>query len=494
MWQGHQLFSTFSHSILMKAVLLAGGSGTRFWPLSREMHPKQFLKFAGDRSLLQGTMERLLPVVPAENIHAITHKDLADETCRQLEVLGFDARNLIAEPVGRNTSAAVALAARLFEASPDEVVGFFPADHLVENTKVFEQGIRDAEELARLGFLVTLGIPPLRAETGYGYIESGEALSDSAGFKVKSFREKPDVETANTYLKQNGFFWNSGMLFGTVGVLLREIQLWMPELSQSLEGVAAHIQSDSGFYPYQVFNNAGRSLYEKLPELSIDYGVLERSQCVAVVPCEMDWCDVGSWEVLNELFDSDEEGNVKPDGVELLDCTNNLIHVEGRLIAALGIDNLIVVDTPDALLVCRRDRAQDIRKLVEKLKSHQREEVKSDSTVAKPWGSYTDLIRQKDYLIKRITVMPGHQLSLQAHDHRSEHWVVVSGEAEVECDGSNQKLKVNESTFIPKGAKHRLSNPGKESLVLVEIQIGPILSEDDITRYEDRYGRADSRD
>ena len=455
------------------------------------MHPKQFLKFEGDRSLLQGTMERLLPVVPAENIHAVTHRDQADETCRQLESMGFNPQNLVAEPAGRNTSAAVALACRLLEAGPDEVVGFFPADHLVENPKAFEEGLRAAEEIARRGHLVTLGVPPLRAETGYGYIESGQALPDSTGFEVKAFREKPDVETAKTYLEQGGFFWNSGMLFGTVGQLLKEIHRWMPELSQSLEGIASYLEPDSGFFPFQVFSDAGSSLYQNLPALSIDYGVLERSESVAVVPCEMGWCDVGSWEVLNDLFDSDNDGNVTPNGVELLDCTNNLIHADGRLIAALGIDNLIVVDTPDALLVCRRDRAQDIRKLVDRLKSHNREEVKSDSTVSKPWGSYTDLIRQKDYLIKRITVMPGQQLSLQAHEHRAEHWVVVSGEAEVECDDTLKKLKVNESTFIPKGAKHRLSNPGIEPLVLVEIQIGPHLSEDDITRFEDRYGRAD---
>lgn len=206
----------------MIAVLLAGGSGSRFWPLSREMHPKQFLKFEGDRSLLQGTMERLLPLVKAENIHAVTHRDQADETCRQLESLGFNPQNLIAEPVGRNTSAAVALACRLLETDPDEVIGFFPADHLVENPKAFEEGLRVAEEIARRGYLVTLGVPPLRAETGYGYIESGKPLSDSTGFEVKAFREKPDAETAKTYLEQGGFYWNSGMLFATVGHLLKK--------------------------------------------------------------------------------------------------------------------------------------------------------------------------------------------------------------------------------------------------------------------------------
>ncbi len=475
----------------MKAVLLAGGSGTRFWPLSREMHPKQFLKFEGDRSLLQGTLARLLPLVPIENIYAVTHRKQAEETCRQLQGFGFHPQNLVAEPIGRNTSAAVALVCHLLEGDADEVVGFFPADHLVDNLPAFEEGVKAAEALARRGFLVTLGIPPLRPETGYGYIERGESLSDSTGFKVKAFREKPDSETAKGYLEQEGFFWNSGILFGTARQLLQEIHHWMPELNESLQEIKTYLKPDPGFFPFQVFNDAGCRLYQTLPSLSIDYGVLERSENVAVVPCEMGWCDVGSWEVLRDLFDADDDGNVSPENVELLDCTNNLIHADGRLIAALGVDNLIVVDTPDALLVCRRDRAQDIRKLVEKLKSHDRQEVKSDSTVAKPWGSYTDLVRQQDYLIKRITVMPGHQLSLQAHEHRSEHWVVVSGQAEVECDDSRRQLNVNESTFIPQGAKHRLSNPGTTPLVLVEIQIGHHLSEDDITRYEDRYGRAD---
>ncbi len=473
----------------MKAILLAGGSGTRFWPLSRELHPKQFLKFKGDRTLIQGTVARLEGVVSSNDIYAVTHRDQALETCRQLEPYGFIPGHLLAEPVGRNTTAAVALACRFLEDDPDEVVGFFPADHLVDNAFALHDGIRNAECLAQKGNLVTLGIPPQRPETGYGYIEAGEAMPQSPGFRVRSFREKPDMETAKDYIACGGFYWNSGMLFGTVRTLLDEIRHWVPEVDSALQSVRGQLETASGYFPFQTLNAEGQSVYEQLPSVSIDYSVLEKTEKACVVPCEMGWCDVGSWEVLHDLFAADDAGNVASRETELIDCHNSLIQADGRLIAALGVDNLIVVDTPDALLVCNRDRAQDIRKLVGKLKVENRKEVKVGTTMVKPWGEYTDLVRQPGYLIKRITVLPGQKLSLQAHRHRAEHWIVAAGTAEVECDGRSQTLNVNESALIPQGSKHRLGNPGDVPLVLIEIQIGEHLSEEDITRFADMYGR-----
>jgi len=474
----------------MIAVLLAGGSGTRFWPLSRELHPKQFLNLNRDQTLIQATFTRLQPLIAPENIFVVTHQDHAYQTCLQLAPCGFDPARLLVEPVGCNTAPAVALAARFLESRADEVMAVFPADHMIQDTAAFQQCLKQAESLARRGYLTALGITPTRPETGYGYLRCGQPVESGPGFEVERFVEKPDAETARSYLKTGGYYWNSGIYLWTVGRILEEIAQCLPALDRAFSGIRQHCVATDGRYPFLELDAAGKKIYAGLERDSIDYAVLEKTDRVAVVPAEMGWSDVGAWDVLGAFKKTDDAGNVVSRNVLTLDCSDNIIHGDQRLIAALGVDSLIVVDTPDAVLVCRKERAQDVKKLVEFLRAQGREEVRSHTTVDKPWGSFTTLIKQPDYLVKRIDVLPGHQLSLQSHAHRGEHWVVVSGTAEVELEGETFILGPNESTYIPQGAKHRLSNTGPEPLVLVEIQTGSALRENDITRYDDAYGRA----
>ncbi|MFQ5481509.1 MAG: mannose-1-phosphate guanylyltransferase/mannose-6-phosphate isomerase [Nitrospinaceae bacterium] len=478
----------------MIAVILAGGSGTRFWPLSRENHPKQLLKLTGDDTLLQSTYRRLQKTVSPNDIYVVAQEATALVTCQQLRTFGFQPDHLIAEPCGRNTAAAVALAARYFAGRGEEVMGIFPADHLIRDEENFIQSIHCAGEMAAHGGLVTLGALPTRPETGFGYIQSGEALPDHAGFRVRRFVEKPDAARARTFLEEGTYYWNMGMFLFKVSSMQGELDRWLPDLSRELAGIRAHLHPAGGPHGYLEFDAAGRRVFAALESVSIDYGVLEKSGNVLVAPCDFDWSDVGAWNALESLWGGDDAGNVLVGDVVALDAADNIIHGRDRLIAALGVDGLIIVDTPDALLVCRKDRAQDIRKLVEQMRKLGREEVRTSPTVQKPWGSYTVYARPVGCLIKSIEVLPGQKLSLQSHQFREEHWVVVAGKAEVELAGKRFLLGVNESTFIPRGAKHRLGNPGRAPLVLIEIQTGETLREDDITRFEDSYGRAEAPD
>ena len=475
----------------MISVILAGGSGVRFWPLSRESHPKQLLNIAGEKTLIQETVERLLPLTPIDRIVIITNEQHAYKTLSQLAPYGFKAENLIAEPIGRNTAPAVALAAELFKDQPDEAMAIFPADHVVNDPEAFRGTLRQAEAAAMQGHLVTLGVKPTRPETGYGYIQQGAALEGvDHAYKVSRFTEKPDRETAEQFVAQKKFFWNCGIFVWKVSAIRQELEQHAPKVIQPLAGIANHLENAKGKYPYRVFDDKGKAIFAGLPSISIDYAVMEPSQNAAVVPTTMPWNDVGAWNALEDISRKDGDGNVLSKDVYQVDCTGTIVRGDGRLIGAVGLKDMVVVDTPDALLICPKDRAQDVKQLVEQLKDHKREETKLHATVQRPWGSYTTLDEREGYLLKRIEVLPGESLSLQSHKHRAEHWLVASGTAKVQCDDDTLTLKPGEATVIPKGAKHRLTNPGKDLLILIETQMGDILDENDITRYTDLYGRA----
>lgn len=475
----------------MISVILAGGSGERFWPLSRESHPKQLLNIAGEHSLIQQTVERLLPLTPIGKIYLITNEQHAFQTLSQLAPFGFKAEHLITEPIGRNTAPAVALAAELFKDQPDEIMAVFPADHVLSDPDAFHETLRQAEEAASQEYLVTLGVKPTRPEMGYGYILKGGGLENLDNtFKVGQFTEKPDRATAEHFLKQRRYYWNCGIFAWKVSAIRKELQQHAPKVIEPLAGIEKHILKAKGKFPYRVFDDEGQKIFKSLPFISIDYAVMEPSQNAAVVTTSMPWNDVGAWSTLDDISKVDSDGNVLSKDVYQVDCTGTLVKADGRLIGAVGLKNMIVVDTPDALLICPKDRAQDVKQLVEQLKSKQRPETKLHVTVQKPWGSYTTLEKREGYLLKRIEVLPGESLSLQSHKHRAEHWLVVSGKAEVERDNKKMILKARESTIIPKGAKHRLANPGKKLLIIIETQLGIILDENDINRYTDLYGRA----
>lgn len=476
-------------------MILAGGSGTRFWPLSRESHPKQLLNITGSKTLIQETLERLRPIIPPENLYIVSQEAHAYETCTQLGPLGFPTEHLIAEPVGRNTAPAVALASQLIKHNPDEVMAVFPADHVIRDQENFLKSLKIGEAAARQGHLVTLGIRPTSPATGYGYIQVGDPLpANNSVHKVERFIEKPERKVAENLLRQGGHLWNAGMFLWKVSSFMDALKQFLPEVDSALSGITKHFTTLPGRYGFQKLDKEGLAIYDQLPSISIDHGIMEMAKNVVVVPCEMGWSDVGSWDALEGVLTADERGNVVTRNVYLMDGSGNIVLSNHRLIATLGVDNLVIVDTPDALLVCPKDRAQDVRKLVGELREQGREEVTQGSTVHKPWGSYTVLSENENYLVKRIDVHPGQKLSLQSHQHREEHWVVAHGRAEVQVDDTKFQLETHQSTTIPKGAKHRLGNPGPGPLTLIETQLGTRLDESDITRYEDLYGRTDAND
>ncbi len=475
----------------MFGVILAGGSGTRFWPKSREQSPKQLLRIIGQNTMIQNTVERLLPLIPAENIFMVTHALHAFETCRQTEGFGISPSQLLAEPVGKNTAAAVGFAAKiLHEKNPDAVMAVFPADHVIKDPKAFCDILGRAEKIAEKGYLVTLGIQPTRPEEGYGYIKQGRTLEGSKGaFEVERFVEKPDAMTAQKFIAEGGYSWNCGVFLWKVATILEEIQTHLPKLYAALPSIVAHTIENNRKYDYRLLDSEGEKIYDSLPFISIDNGILEKSKRVAVIPATIQWNDVGAWDALEDVAEKDAEGNVFTENVTPLDCTGSIIQGEGRMIGAVGLKDIIVVDTPDALLVCDKNQAQKVKLLVNKLKEKHRPEVKLGVTVQKPWGSYTGLEEKDHYLVKRIEVNSGERLSLQSHNHRSEHWTVVSGSALVDLDDKQITLKENESLFIPLKSKHRLANPHETPLILIEVQMGDKVVEEDIIRYQDDYNR-----
>lgn len=466
--------------IQIQPVILAGGTGSRLWPLSRELYPKQLLNLTEDCSLLQATVKRVLaldntlpPLVIVGEEHRFMAFNQIKETAPEQE---FD---LLLEPEGRNTAPAVYAAAVFVEQRSDEdvILLVLPADHLIRRGDEFNKCVTQAAKLAEQGMLVTFGIQPQRPETGYGYIEKGE------GGKVKSFVEKPDKATAETYLAAGNYFWNSGMFAFSVSSLISEMDFWSPEIGPAMREAIYKGSEDPPFF------RLNREEMIKAPNDSIDYALMEKSSRVAVVPADLDWSDIGSWKALWDVADKDEENNLFQGDIIAEDVKNCLIRSEKKLVAAIGLRDTLVVSTADAVLVAPLDRSQDVKKIVNRLKAEKREEHMLHLTVFRPWGSYTILEEQPKFKIKRITVNPGVQLSLQMHHHRSEHWVVVKGTARVTRGEDVYLVLENQSTYIPCGEKHRLENPGVIPLELIEVQNGSYLGEDDIIRFDDDFGR-----
>jgi len=473
------------------AVILAGGSGSRFWPLSRELYPKQLLKLIGDETMLQRTIRCAQKAVPTDQIYIVTHRKQWDAVRMQSAVVAPLAQDhLIAEPMAKNTAAAVGVAAVLLNRiDPEAVMVVMPADHMILKSGAFSKAVRMGSRLAMDGWLVTLGIKPNQPETGYGYIRRGARLiSKSAGggltaFRVNRFTEKPDRATASRFLAQGGYYWNSGIFVWKAGAILAAIKEFQPALHKALKAVREAMGTPEE-------EKTIERVYEKLDSVSVDYGVLEHShRNLAVLPVDMGWSDVGSWTAVEQIGKPDSSGNIRVGNVIDLESRNSILYADKRLVATIGLEDLVVVDTEDATLVCPKSRVQDVKKVVEALKQRNAEEHLVHRTVWRPWGSFTVLENGERYKIKRILVNPGARLSLQLHHQRSEHWVVVAGTARVTRGEEVFDLKVNESTYIPMNTKHRLENPGTVPLQIIEVQNGNYLGEDDIVRFQDDYGR-----
>jgi len=466
-------------------VLLSGGSGTRLWPLSRETHPKQFQPLVGEKSLLQATWERLegLPGLAAPIVVANEeHRFMVAEQLRRVDAV---PSAIVLEPVGRNTAPAIAVAALQARAGgEDPLLLVLPSDHVIARPEGFRAAVQAACDAAGQGALVTFGIVPTGPETGYGYIKAGVPPEGApAVMPVEAFVEKPDKATAETYIASGDYFWNSGMFLFRASAYLAELEKHAPAMVAAARESLEKAQRDVDFL------RLDRAAFEACPADSIDYAVMEKTDKAAVLPIDLGWNDVGSWSALWEIADQDPDGNAHHGDVIALDCRNTLAWGGRRLVTLLGLDDVIVVDTDDALLVAARDQVQQVKDIVARLKAEGRPQASIHRKVYRPWGSYDGIDSGDRFQVKRIVVNPGAALSLQMHHHRAEHWIVVSGSARVTCDDKVFLLTENQSTYIPLGSKHRLENPGKVPTELIEVQSGSYLGEDDIVRFEDVYGR-----
>jgi mannose-1-phosphate guanylyltransferase len=461
------------------SVIMAGGTGSRLWPMSRALHPKQFLKLTSSYSMLQETVNRTLSFTNSNIVICNEdHRFLAAEQLREIGQL----QQIILEPVGRNTAPAIALAAfQLQKQDKDAMMLVLAADHVIKDAAAFELSVKQATVAAQQDKMVTFGIVPTHAETGYGYIKRGDNSFD--GYTVSQFVEKPDLDTAQQYLNSGDYYWNSGMFLFKASQYLDELKLFRPDIYQACEAAMGDVSADLDFV------RVNQQQFEQCPSESIDYAVMEKTANAVVIPLDAQWSDVGAWSALWDISNKDANNNVMQGDVLTHNSTNSYFNAEHKLIAAVGVDNIVVIETKDAVLVAHKDKVQDVKAIVEQLKANNRTEHHLHREVYRPWGKYDSIDFGDRDQVKRITVKPGEKLSIQMHHHRSEHWIVVSGTAKVTNGEQTIIVTEDQSTYIPLGTIHALENPGKIPLEMIEVQTGSYLGEDDIVRFEDRYGR-----
>ncbi len=461
----------------MYGIILAGGSGSRLWPLSRELYPKQLLKINTDKSLLEMTYLRLLNLTDEKNILSITNAKHFSDVKTQLSSISKDPL-LLSEPAQKNTAPAISVSVKyLLDKGKDDVILVVPSDHLIKDEKAFKKSVENAKTLAEEGYIVTFGIKPAGAETGYGYIKSSKKNNDFS-YKVEEFKEKPDKKTAEKYVKSGKYYWNSGIFMFKASVFMETLKEFAPEIYEITQE-----------FNFTKNNQIEFTKFDKMPSISIDYAVMEKAKNIINIPVDCGWNDLGSWDAIYDINSKDKEGNVKIGAVQTENCKNSLLFSSNRLIAGVGLDDIILVETSDAILACKKDKTQDVKKVFDKLKEIKDETHLVHTTVYRPWGYYTVLNQGEGYLTKMICVSSHGQLSLQSHNFRSEHWVVLSGTARVTLDNKNYILKPGSSIDIPVKVKHSLGNPYKEELKIIEVQKGDKLVEEDIIRYKDIYGR-----
>lgn len=475
--------SKFSNVI---PVILSGGSGTRLWPISRKLYPKQFIPLRDNRSLFQDTVARVqslksgiqTPIVVCND----EHRFMAAE---QLRLENVSDAEIILEPIGRNTAPAIALAALCAkQRNEDAIILVLPADHILDADSKFSDAVEVAKNLCDQDQLVTFGIQPIRPETGYGYIQAGESVAEGKANQVDKFVEKPEIAKAQEYISAGNYLWNSGMFMFKASTLLSELTKFESEMSASVESAFNSQQKDLDFV------RIDEDKFAACKSESIDYAVMENTENAVVVPLSSEWNDVGSWHALWESSEQDNDNNALTGDVLLEDCEGCLVHSSNRLVTAVGMKDTVIVETADAIMVAPREQSQKVKQIANSLKDSDREEANIHRKVYRPWGDYESIDHAERFQVKRITVKPGERLSLQKHHHRAEHWIVVNGTAVVTCDDKEFLLSENESTYIPIGSVHRLENPGKIPLELIEVQSGTYLGEDDIERFDDKYGRS----
>lgn len=465
----------------MIPVILSGGSGTRLWPLSRAQYPKQFLPLVSQYTMVQETLRRLDGLVGLQAPIAVCNEDHRFMMAEQLREIGVQPTAIILEPIGKNTAPAVTMAA-LTATSENAVLLVLPADHVIANTEAFHKAVIQAQKMAEQGFLVTFGIVATEPQTGYGYIKSGALLQDDA-FKVAAFIEKPDKDTATCYVQSGDYFWNSGMFAFTAGTFLQELEKFNPKMLSACKQALAAAKSDMDFI------RLDKVFFSACPADSIDYAVMEKTDKAVVIPLDASWSDVGSWSALWDVTSKDDAGNAIYGDVLTVDSSNSFIYSKNKLVTVIGVHNLIVVETSDAIMVASKDKVQEVKQIVDQLKKLGRSEAQTHRKVYRPWGHYDSIDSGDRHQTKRIVVNPGARLSLQKHHHRAEHWVVVKGTALVIKGDEKILITENESTYIPLGVVHSLENPGVIPLEIVEVQSGSYLGEDDIVRFGDQYGR-----
>lgn len=465
---------------MIKTVIMAGGSGSRLWPLSRSLYPKQFLTLVGEKTMFQTTAERVVDISDGSPL-VVCNEEHRFIVAEQVRAMNMKA-DILLEPVGRNTAPAITLAALQSVASnEDPLLLVLAADHVIEDAATFRQQVLNAKPLAEAGSLVTFGIVATGPEIGYGYIRRGE--SDGKGFKVAAFIEKPDLERAQSYVGSGDYYWNSGMFLFKASRYIEELEKFRPDILEACRKSFKTLKSDMDFV------RIDEAAFSGCPDESVDYAVMEKTNSAVVVPLDVGWSDVGAWSSLWNVSGKDTDGNVTTGDVMCQATRNSMIKSTSRLVATVGISDVVVVETKDAVLVAAKDQVQDVKKIVERLKAAGRSEYQLHREVYRPWGKYDLIDNGERYQVKRITVKPGNKLSLQMHHHRAEHWIVVSGTAKVHRDDEEFILTENTSVYLPVGCVHSLENPGKIPLELVEVQSGAYLGEDDIVRIDDIYGR-----